>query len=85
VPKRKKRSRLDVIHGSHLDDWVLGLILVAIPFSMGMWLVVSTAREWLLTVLPEDQNKYVMFMIGVGLVVVSIWLSKKLRLKRPSV
>ena len=82
--RRKNRSRLDIIRDTRIDDWVLGLILVGIPFSVGMWLVVSTVKEWLDVIFPSQRGDVVSFVSGLGIVIFSIWLSKKLRLEKPS-
>ena len=87
MPRRKSRRKrhLDLLRDTPIDDWVLGLILVGIPFSIGMWLVVSAARDWLMKFLPEDQNTYVSFLFGVGMIVLSIYIKKKLGVSKPSV
>ncbi len=80
----KSKKRIDIIRGTYIDDWVLGLILVGIPFSVGMWLVVSTAKEWFVEIFPTGESDVLTFVFGLTMLLFSVWLGRKFRLEKPS-
>lgn len=82
--KKKKRldpvkERLDLVKGTKIDNWVVGIFL-GIFMSTGAFFMVISTNEFLRNTeaFPEGTT----FFIGLAIVICGVWIGQKYQIER---